>query len=1138
MKKYAAILVAGAIVMTLFLNTYFNLTSGVGINKYGKTLEDKFYLSGPDPYYNMRLLEVTLEKGKYPFIGGANGDRDPLLNYPLHGSGGRPPLFTMLTIGFGKILSLFMDEMDAMGYAMQFIPALYGALLAIPVYFIGATIFNRKIGIIASWLVPLIPVHLGSGHGSAFTLYDTDSAILLTITTSLMFLIFALKEKNLLRSSIFSAMSGVFAGAVAMIWVAGQYIFVLIAAYAIIQMIIDIFANRIDTTIIRVPLIALITGYLIAFPVLYVKVGLTISPYLFAPISVAIFGVIYLWIGKKNLPWIISIPSIFALFGIGALFLYLIRNTTISFLKPLASLSGTIFGGVYTKKVSLTIAEASSFPFGRTVMSFGPVLYWLGWIGFFYLLYMYYKKKWRREYMVLIFWFAVESWLLSQAGRFLNDLVPSMAIFAAAALWLAIKKMNFDGMIKNLKSIGGGWYGVKKSVKLRHIFGAIFISFFVIFPNGWLSFDAAVPSIMKTDFPNNLGAFGLGLHTEAYWTDAFSWLRNQTHNLSIEKKPAFISWWDYGFYCVAVAKNPTVADNFQEGIPPAANFHTSLSEQEAVAVLIVRIAEGDMARHNGKIGNELAGVFEKYLGNNATRLINIIEKPEKFAPSYGEIISKEYKGKKYKVRAENARYHDAVDIITKNLDDENITMLYRDAQNVTGYSIRYYGVEGYDVNIFNVFVFLADKGSFGYETTEDDFFKLWYIANKTQQKLEPEEVKNITESMSREDIQNIYGSFIPYTERKDAFYESMVYRVYLGNVPKNIFENYSTNYRLAYFINPTQGMKHFYPQYISPVSKDKPYYYVPRPGNLCTGLPAVVIAKYYEGAKIRGRVISGGKPFNNVTVEVKQNATIFGEERAISHDTTSTDENGYFQVIAPAGNVIIDLSNNQGGKRVELKKIYLNISEEQATRKKNWKIDLGTIDIPRGNIKGIVFWDKDGDGEYNASVDSKLDAKVTVGDKTVRTHNGVYIIKNMLPASYSVNAERKGYDVKGTGKTDIMPGKTTWYNISMVPSKIKVYGKAWYDSNGNGVMDKNETVSDVKILFNVTSAPDKNADNGTIYTNDTGYYAITLSPAKYKVTASYEKAEGNETAYYTFEGTVEIRIGQGSRLYNIKLRRI
>ena len=1136
MKKYiTAALVAGAFITVLMFNTYFNLTSGIGINKYGHTLETKFYLSGPDPYYNMRLLEVTLKTGHFPFIGGVHGGKDPLLNYPLGGSGGRPPLFTMLAIGLGKVFSLFMDNMDAMGYAMQFIPALYGALLVIPVYFIARTLFNKKVAIIAAWTVPLIPIHLSSGHGSAFTLYDTDSAILLNVTTTLMFLILALREKNKMRSNLFSIMAGFFAAAVGMIWVAGEYIFVLIAAYAIVQMIFDILAKRFETDVLRTTLIALIVGNIVAFPIIYVKRGLTLTPYSVAPIAVAIFGAIYLWIGRKNIPWIISLPSIFGVTGAGLAFLYLIRNSHNYILRPLTTLANTIFKGVYTKKVALTIAEASRFGMSRTVMSFGPVLYWLGWLGFFYLLYIYYKKKFSKEYMVLILWFSVETWLVHQAGRFLNDLVPSMAILSAAIVWLTIEKTNFKEMVKNLKGLGGGWYGVKKAVKLRHIFGALFISFFVIFPNGWLSFDASLPSTMKRDFhTNKLGAFGLGLHTEQYWTDAFAWLHNQTKNDT--KKPGFISWWDYGFYCVAVAKTPTVADNFQQGIPAAANFQTSIDEDEAIAVLIVRLCQGDMQKHGGKIDEKLQQTFEKYLGSNSTTLlVKILEDPEKYAPSYGKVISKEYNGKKYHVRAENAMYHDAVLILTK-LDDNDLNMLYKDVQNITGYSIRYYGVEGYDINIFNVFDFLADKGSFGYETTEDKFFKLWYIANKTKEKMTPEQVKNLTQSMSRRDIERIYGRFIPYTERKDAFYKSMVYRVYLGNVPKNIFENYSTDYRLAYFMSPTAGLRHFYAEYISPVTKQKPYYYVPRPGNLCTGLPAVVIAKYYEGAIVKGKIFSGKEAFPGVTVEVDQNVSIYGTNKSIPHDTNITGDNGSFSVIVPAGKVAINIYNGEGRNRVELKKIYLNVKEEQATRKANWIINLGKINIPRGNIKGVVFWDKDGDGVYNASVDKLVNAKVMIGTKEINAYGGKYEVKNLLPSTYFINAEKEGFDVKNSGNVAVKPNETVWYNISLVPSKVKVAGKVWYDANGNGKLDKNETLPNIKIYFNVTSAPDKNAKNETIYTNSTGDYSISLSPATYHVEAKYIIRRGNKTKIFSYHGTLTLRIGEITKTYDIKLR--
>jgi len=107
----------------------------------------------------------------------------------------------------------------------------------------------------------------------------------------------------------------------------------------------------------------------------------------------------------------------------------------------------------------------------------------------------------------------------------------------------------------------------------------------------------------------------------------------------------------------------------------------------------------------------------------------------------------------------------------------------------------------------------------------------------------------------------------------------------------------------------------------------------------------------------------------------------------------------------------------------------------------------------------------------------------------------------------------------------------------LVPSKVKVTGKVWYDANGNGRMDENETLPNIKISFNVTSAPDKNAENETIYTNSTGYYTISLSPAKYSVEAKYTIKRGNQSKTYSYHGTLEIRIGEVTRTYDIKLRK-
>lgn len=1155
--------------MVLFLNTYFNLTSDVALNEEGQTLADRFYLAGPDPYYNMRLVETTVATGRYPFMGGEHGDLDPLLNYPVGGSGGRPPLFNMIAIGTGKVFSLFMGEVDGLGYAMQFLPALYGALLVVPVYFIGSMLFGRKAGILAAWLVPLIPIHLGSGHGSAFSLYDHDSFILLLSTTTIMFLMMSIREKHPKKSTLYASFAGVFIASITMTWVASQYIYAVVAVYAVVQMIVDILTKKIAIDVVRSSLVALFTGYLISFPVLYVRNGFSPTIQLIIPVAVAVFGAIYLWLGKKNLPWVISVPTLFGIGGVWLAFLYFIKDTTHALLKPFAQIGNLIFGsGIYGKKVSLTIAEASSFDFSRTVMSFGPVVYLLGWLGFLLVIYRYYKKGLRKDYLLMITWFLIEAWLLSVAGRFLNELVPVMAILAGFVLWFAISKIDFSSMAKTLKSVGGGWYGIKKAVKVRHIAGAVTIACFLVLPNGWLAFDASVPSAMKRDFDkdmNALGAFGLGLSTEKYWQDALQWLRNQNSGVEDAEKPAFISWWDYGFYCVAIAKNPTVADNFQEGIPAAANFHTSQSEDEAITVFITRLIEGDMARNDGMVGEEVRNVLYTYLDNeSAGALVTILEDPASYAnTTYNTIIGEEYGGKNYRVQEQNARYHDATQLMLSTLSSEELVQLYRELQNVTETSIRYYGVEGYDVNIFNVFTFLADKGTYGYETPEDDYFKLYYVSEKTGQKFTSDELENLTEGMTQEDIRDVYGSFDPQVYRKNAFYTSMVYRVYMGTTPQNLFENLSRSGLIPfwtdnqqnplgegnYFYYPTAYLKHFYIDYLSPLNTTKSLPF--GRASLCVGMPAVVIAKFYEGARIEGVVKTEGAPMKNVTVIVRDDfkqllelpyggQTLTRMLQKIPHDYDVTGADGAFSVIAPAGN--ITLSFYSGG--VLIKEVPFNgtgvfapITEEEATRTGPWQRDVGTISIDKGGVKGIVYWDKDGDRTYNASIDTPLKARVMVGSEERQTDSsGRYEIQKLMPGKYTVTAIKEGYDAQ-RADVNVVPNKTVWHNVSMTPSKVDVSGNVWYDENGNGKLDENETVPGVTVKFGVIDAIDENAQNRSATSDTNGSYTANLYPSTYRITVDYTTTVEGTTVHYTYEDTINLKIGDGPKTKHIKLSR-
>ena len=1144
-----AICLALAMFVTLFLAAYFNATSGEAINPHAKDLEDKYYLSGPDPYYNMRVVKKLYETGHYPYWNVK--DPDPLLNYPIGKANSRPPLFNTLFVVLAKFLSLFMNPVDAIGLSMQFLPSLYGALLVIPVYFIGTLLFDRRAGLIAALLVPLIPIHLGSGHGSAYSLADHDSFILLLGTTLYFFVLRSLHESDLKKSMIFAGMAGVFLGMEVLSWAGAYFYFAFLALYFVILMFVDIIRYNTNIKNLLVAVITMFGGLVIGLPSAIAK-GYISYMSVFSSLAVLLFGLIYLFLSKKKLPWLITVPSILGLGGIALGVLYIVKDSSNPALYPLARFANHIFGGlayVQKSKVYLTIAEAATFGISRTIMSFGPFLYLVAWFGFLYLIvWKRLIRKWDAISLFVAVWFIVEVYLTGSAGRFINDLVPLVAFLAAGVIWALIEKLNFKQMARSLRNLRD-IRGLKKAIKISHILGIIFIAFAIVIPNSFLSLDAAIPSAEKREIfgKDYQGAFGLSLHTEKYWEDAFRWLRGQDREEKEENRPAFISWWDYGFYCAAMGEHPTVADNFQSGIEAAGNFHTSQSEKEAISVLITRLVEGDMARHNGKVSQKVREVFDSYLGNNSTKLIDIFEDPiyhrNTTESSYGKIIGEEYGGKKYRVRKKNAMYHDATSFLTDHLDEDQIIMLYRDLQLVTGWQIRYYGVEGYDVNIFNVFTFLSDKGIFGYETTNDKYFRLYY-RDKYGKTHTPEEVKNLSKELSREDLLKL--ELRPFIERKSPFYNSMVYRVYLGYVPRTLFDlaaNRSISFAIIpflsdnftdpfgpgnYYYQPTAGLKHFVVKYISPLNLTKSLFF--HRGDLCLGMPAVVIAKFYEGAILNGTITCMGKPMKSLFVVVKDdykqviqtklatgrivNRTI----EKIPHDRTVTDSKGKFKLIAPAGNITLSIEIlGKGYRRYTLKTITFNsstdpsfypISEAEATRRPG--VDYNrtvNITIEPASLEGVIFNDTNGNGTYDEGIDEPLsDVTIKLVDTmnnqeyTLKTDSeGRYSISNIFPGVYSITAEYKGFEIHNNSALFLKEGGNHYDIKKPIPGSV--HGIVFFDRDGNGSYDKGEELvgANISIVYTKT-----NLTVGTTVTNETGYYEFTgMLPGEYKIHALY-----------------------------------
>ena len=1144
--------------LVLFFNTYFNFTSDIAYNAEDEGLA-KYYLSGPDPYYNMRLVEVTSETGQYPYY----SENDPLLNYPVGRTGGRAPLLNMLAIGFSRFLTPFMEEVDALGLSMQFIPALFGALLIFPVYLIGKTLFNKKAGLIAAFLLAIIPIHIGSGHGSAFSLFDHDSLNLLLFFTTFLFLIFGLREKNLIKSILYAILGGVSLGALTMVWVDAQFLYVVITIYAVVQILINIFYNRFDAKVFTTTSIILLSGYLISLPVIISKrVGFRLDITLFLSIAVMLFGLLYYLLNKRKIPWLISLPTILAIGIIGLMFLYFIDDLVeiFNFLSPIKKLSNVLFGtGIYGNKVSMTIAEASTYQISNTVMSFGPALYWLGWAGLILLILHFYKDRIREDYLFIIVLFIVDLWLAGTAGRFLNDMVPLIALLGGWVTWYTISKIDYKTMIRNIRGAGGGLHGLRRGIKIIHVVGIMFFAFLLIFPNVFVTLDAAIPNkIYEKDDGNwtNLkyevfgegfsGRYGLSLNKEVYWADAFNWLREQDKEISDPvEKPAFISWWDYGFYEAALGGHPTVADNFQDGIPPASNFHTATSEKDAVAVWIVRLLEGDKVKNDGKLSDSVKQVLEENIGkNNSERIIEWIENPL-ISPSYGKWITEE--DNEYisdEIREilltqgaqwpENAVYHDVITLFnneTYGLSEEQVTYLYHDIQEATNLSIRYYGVEGYDRQIFNIFAFLSDKSLVLVGAPEDDFIEVTYSGY---------EINPITKNKTRDIDNELYRSYLELPDEdkryiaitgtgqiyKDDYFDTMFYKTYIG--PYDDAQGEKTVWQGIQ--HPCINMKHFYAEYISNISNLHLQYEY-------RGKAAVVIAKYYEGAIINGSVLFNGEAIDNVEVVVQKNIEYPqdlispADHFPVDHDKSIilSDENpdGNFSVIAGAGGNLIIRRYPElvypkflpyGGFGFPIKTINFSsttdpnqypITDDDAMRKSDNYNRYLNISIEAGKLEGHIYENLDGNDTYNATADKIIkDANIILWevlqfdeqqfktsqsgsmvpssisqDRILVTSNETgYSASNLLPGYYIVETYVDGYRY-AANILPILSGNQT-YNVSK-PKLSGINGTVYYDANLNEKYDTGEEKSGADIkLYHIVRDSNGNIAN-EIFVNDT-----------------------------------------------------
>ena len=1021
-----AVMLTGIFILALFIRVYFNVSEAT---------DDGFKMTGgSDPYYHKRAVDWVTDEHEHLID-------DPMLNYPIGIPNPRPPVFDWTMALTGMAMSPFYggDVEESTWWAVEFIPALFGALIVFPIFFIGKEVFDKRTGLMAAFLISIMAGHVGH---TTFALADHDSFFLFWVAVSIYYYIRSvntLRDGNWVEDWLslrdirygfgrmvkhnqvalgYALFSGMSMSVIALAWKGFPYIMTIIIVYFLFQLVVDKLRDVDSLSLSFVSLTALAMPLALSAPY-YAFLGFDSwwTPPLLMLIMASMASLIM--VPTKKFPWLLVFSVMSAIIIVSyVLLLYIF--------KDFGNL--VLSGAQYFVRTKLfdTIAEAQPPTFSRIVFSYGIVSFFLAFfIGIPYMVSRAFKSE-RRDMMFILTWAVLAGYMAQSAVRFIFNGTPIMALLGAWMIVEIVDWVDFRKMIKDIRSHTSRGEGVADKFKAvyrgtspRHVMGAVLVLFLVVVPNFSDALDAGIPyedkkewddriydfyedthlpflvpdeEVFDRDTSNTwyLGSFGPSF-PNGYWLSYFEWLKEQDNMTEPNDRPAFLSWWDYGFWSIELGEHPTVADNFQTGYQFAGNFITAQSEEDAIGLLIQRLLDASIRKAGGRLDPGIETILLTHLNQTeADDLVYIF----KHGLDY----------ETHNVSMENGRIRAMVALLTGNLTLEELVDTYHGLQVTTGYSIRYFAIDARlfpftaTNNIFYAPVTLADLDV-------DTFLETLYVPGDSEGNPTGEAI-NASEVEKRVEANPDFRIVDTKLKYKKAFFDTMLYKTYIGWYGEDVNKSRDSGIPgvsgdlQQQNVMPGWMMRHFREVY-------RTYYWNPYPpdevsdhpdkwepmsyreavdrggaqGNISSGMNSGVTSlKYYDGAVVTGKVTTdAGTPLEGIRM------TIY-DESLIPHDVSMTDSNGRYRLIAPFGPVAImaskgDMTSDeeyllQTGSNL-LNSTSFNVTDNQAMRLTNWNITKD-ITIPSGSVEGQIYWDENNDKEFDTTNDRLMDDPVIV----------------------------------------------------------------------------------------------------------------------------------------------------------------
>lgn len=581
-------------------------------------LPNGFVRFSNDALAHMRMVEVLLHNYPYGMF------YNPLTNYP-HGSHIHfGPLFDHMIAMTALILGLGSPSTELVNMIGAYFPAVMGALMVFPVYFLGKHFRDRKTGFIAAFLIAIGP---GQFLNRSMIIF-TDHHVAETLFSTLFILFFLLavieakrskfsiemiqhKDKQAAKPIIYAVLAGMMYAAFQLTWAGAPLFGMIIVIFAAFQYSIDHVNNRSTDYLGIVGIISFLVGLLLVLPFIRFDMGLSTFYYSWFHLLSALAAMIafvYMSLAHKELnrrglnpkyyPLVLIITGIIALIAL--------RVISLSTYYMIISTPAMIFQ-IHTGGMA-TVGEVSSIFYRGGVFTLSSVWYnfattfFISLIAMFMLAFSIKKDKKPEETLVLVWTFIL---LLAIYGQ--NRFAYYYAINAALLSgYVAARVLDLVGWKKveaayheKAHSVGELPRFLSKDIKAGHFLTIFILLLLVAYP----SYSLAMEQSQYTSGVNG------------YWLESMFWMRDNTPDpgmdfLEIYEAPprgelfdypdtayGVMSWWDYGHEIEAIARRLPNANPFQAGIggrrgsideenrPGAAPFFTAPSEEEATAVL-------------------------------------------------------------------------------------------------------------------------------------------------------------------------------------------------------------------------------------------------------------------------------------------------------------------------------------------------------------------------------------------------------------------------------------------------------------------------------------------------------------------------------------------------------------------------